>query len=834
MPTICKKFPQSLIIFSVFFALAVLATWPLILNMGTHLPIGTDSLVHYWNGWWSLQAIKSGDLPYFTSYLFHPDGLSMVYHNFAWLQIIAWIIFQPLIGGFTAYNLILILNLALCGFSVFLLVKELVGNRQVAFVSAVIYLAWPHRLTQPSHPNLMSTWAIPLFLFWLTRLVNYRRWQDGLWAGLTLALIGYMRWQLLIGAALVGTIYLLFILPGKVNRRTLVGLALAGGVALVALLPPLFLLANEWRVNPADLFVESDEVTMQTDMLAYLTPASTNPVFGNITQPLYENYYADRGSRYSISPYIGIVPLLLIVAAIWKGPRRQLLPWLVTSLVLILLALGPTLRINGQQFVNFPMPYALAERFVVFRLLREPDRFNIFLALPVAVLSGYGLHQILSSIEKRQRRNLLVLSTVVLILLEYLTIPLTLQPVQTSPIYEQIADEDGDFAIINVPVNPYKSKPSMLAQTVHGRPILQGHSSRYPNDAFTYLESQSWLNAVNQFDEIPPRFEELSWDLNSLANDGFRYIVLQKEQIEPDYLLKWRSYFAINPRYEDDDIVVYPTRLEADRDFSFQAKLLPNFGLLESAISSNCTNPGSEIAVDVAWGSSAPLLSELSVQFALTSSSGSRLLTYDYPISDGSTEEWGDNVVVHRSYTLPLPPDSKPGEYQISASLLQNGQVVGEPVLMADFIIQSNICVLATPPSTTPLNAVFGDAMRLIAYELSHEDEVVDLTLYWRPERRMAEDYKIFVHIFEPATSVPVAQDDAMPRRWTYPTSLWGLNEVIEDTIVISVADILQGEFGIAVGVYDGSTGERLPLVDGSGEEIPDGRLVLPETVFVP
>jgi hypothetical protein len=73
-----------------------------------------------------------------------------------------------------------------------------------------------------------------------------------------------------------------------------------------------------------------------------------------------------------------------------------------------------------------------------------------------------------------------------------------------------------------------------------------------------------------------------------------------------------------------------------------------------------------------------------------------------------------------------------------------------------------------------------------------------------------------------------------MPRRWTYPTSLWGLNEVIEDTIVISVADILQGEYGIAVGVYDGSTGERLPLVDGSGEEIPDGRLVLPETVFVP
>jgi hypothetical protein len=373
----------------------------------------------------------------------------------------------------------------------------------------------------------------------------------------------------------------------------------------------------------------------------------------------------------------------------------------------------------------------------------------------------------------------------------------------------------------------------MFAQTVHGHPILQGHSSRYPDTAYTYLESQSWLSAVNQYDEIPPRAEDLSRNLQALASDGFRYIVLQKEQIKPDYLQKWRSYFSIIPRYEDDEIVVFPTRLDAERDFHYQSNLSPKIGILESTVSSNCYNPGSLMALDVTWGTSAPLQEELSVRFALTSSSGNKHVAHDFPITGGNLEDWRANVVTHRSYNLPLPLDFKPGIYQLSASLIQNGQVVGDNVSIADLMIQPMICKFSTPHNTTPINAVFGDAMRLIAYNLRQEDEAVTLTLHWRPERRMDENYKIFVHIFDPTTSVPIVQDDAMPRQWTYPTSLWGLNEVIEDKIVISVADIPHGEYGAAIGVYDGLTGERLLLIDGSGEEIADGRLILPEQISV-
>jgi hypothetical protein len=45
---------------------------------------------------------------------------------------------------------------------------------------------------------------------------------------------------------------------------------------------------------------------------------------------------------------------------------------------------------------------------------------------------------------------------------------------------------------------------------------------------------------------------------------------------------------------------------------------------------------------------------------------------------------------------------------------------------------------------------------------------------------------------------------------------------------------VLAGDYGIAVGVYDPVTMERLPVIDSAGRPQSDGRLVLPgETIQV-
>jgi hypothetical protein len=132
------------------------------------------------------------------------------------------------------------------------------------------------------------------------------------------------------------------------------------------------------------------------------------------------------------------------------------------------------------------------------------------------------------------------------------------------------------------------------------------------------------------------------------------------------------------------------------------------------------------------------------------------------------------------------------------------------------------------------MNAVFGDELRLLGYRLRQDPDRLMLTLYWHAEQRMETDYKIFVHVFDPKTKVPVAQDDAMPHRWGYPTRFWGPGEMVRDDIPIYLQGAPPGEYGVAVGAYDPQTMERLSVMDASGQRYDDGRLELSgETVEV-
>ncbi len=98
----------------------------------------------------------------------------------------------------------------------------------------------------------------------------------------------------------------------------------------------------------------------------------------------------------------------------------------------------------------------------------------------------------------------------------------------------------------------------------------------------------------------------------------------------------------------------------------------------------------------------------------------------------------------------------------------------------------------------------------------------------------MGINYKFFVHIFDPKTAVPVTQYDAEPRQGAYPTDFWWPGEVVDNRIEIELEGIPVGTYGVAIGVYDGTTGERLLLVDAMGNEVEDGRFILPETIIYP
>jgi hypothetical protein len=86
----------------------------------------------------------------------------------------------------------------------------------------------------------------------------------------------------------------------------------------------------------------------------------------------------------------------------------------------------------------------------------------------------------------------------------------------------------------------------------------------------------------------------------------------------------------------------------------------------------------------------------------------------------------------------------------------------------------------------------------------------------------METSYKVFVHLVDPTTEEIVAQDDAVPRRWTYPTTHWQSSEVVADTVLLSLDAVPPGRYHLRIGCYDPATGERLPVYGKDGEPYPD------------
>jgi 4-amino-4-deoxy-L-arabinose transferase-like glycosyltransferase len=125
-----------------------------------------------------------------------------------------------------------------------------------------------------------------------------------------------------------------------------------------------------------------------------------------------------------------------------------------------------------------------------------------------------------------------------------------------------------------------------------------------------------------------------------------------------------------------------------------------------------------------------------------------------------------------------------------------------------------------TEPSAPPVSeqVSFAQGIRLQGYGLSPQTprpgDTVELDLYWQATATPDVDYTVFIHLLRGEEQVLVA--DGAPLAGDYPTSLWRDGDALVDTHTIPLpADLPPGDYEIAVGLYDPTTGARLPREDG-------------------
>jgi len=136
-----------------------------------------------------------------------------------------------------------------------------------------------------------------------------------------------------------------------------------------------------------------------------------------------------------------------------------------------------------------------------------------------------------------------------------------------------------------------------------------------------------------------------------------------------------------------------------------------------------------------------------------------------------------------------------------------------------------------------PLRARFGEGLHLLGYRLYDSEvesgSIIRLTLRWQAKERIGQDYKVFVHLLDGEGRI-VAQRDSEPVGGSRPTSGWGIGEEIWDNCGIMLPkELPSGEYQLVVGMYDPTSGERLPIYGIDGERLPGDRVLLDEGLTV-
>jgi hypothetical protein len=124
---------------------------------------------------------------------------------------------------------------------------------------------------------------------------------------------------------------------------------------------------------------------------------------------------------------------------------------------------------------------------------------------------------------------------------------------------------------------------------------------------------------------------------------------------------------------------------------------------------------------------------------------------------------------------------------------------------------------------------IFGGAIRLWGYDLQQQVQPggeLGVTLVWRDELSVEEDYRVFVHLMDEDQEL-LGQADGVPVGWTRPTSTWRPGEFLVDHYTIPLApDIPSGVGYLWVGLYHPTENSRLPVLYPAEGQPPDRTLL--------
>ena len=235
-----RIWPTLVSAFAAYSALAVVITFPLVLNLSSRLPkdLG-DPLLVASILWWNAHVMPLTQ-EWWNGFGFFPaTGMMAFSDHFLGASVMAsplqWLGCSPI----TAYNLTFLASFSLCAIAAHALALTLTGRHDAAFVCGLAYGFNPYRVAHIEHLELLLAFGMPAALAALHLYADTRRvkWLVAFTAALTLQVLSASYYAVFF-TVLLGLWTLWFMRPQA--WRAVLAMVAAAGVAALAISPIIF------------------------------------------------------------------------------------------------------------------------------------------------------------------------------------------------------------------------------------------------------------------------------------------------------------------------------------------------------------------------------------------------------------------------------------------------------------------------------------------------------------------------------------------------------------------------------------------------------------------
>jgi hypothetical protein len=456
-----------------------------------------DNFQHAWFLWYFARAVTDLHNPFYTNLIYYPATVNL---SWSTLDPLAGLLALPLslaMGPVAAYNLSLILQLALGAFFARLLCLRICRNELAALIGGMCFGFCPFLMAHAlGHLSLVTVFPIPLFILALDKLLSARDadWKHGVLIGLALFLTALSHYNYTVMCLMLMAVVIIIHLVNegpKLAARTWKAFSWAGATFSLLFSPILGMLLGRSADRPSPRPLDHIE-QYSADVFGFLIPSWNHILLGHFARGL--------NSQLFVAGFEGTVyasPVVLCFAVLGFLKRREIndswgIQAAVIGVLFYFLSLGPALRFFGKQ-TALPGPAALLYHFPSVRFLSAPARFQVITALCLAILCSIGLASLLKSFDKKWQQCAIPTAVAALLLLDLLTLPFPKSsiadpawtPDSTTPPERCVlpaALQKGTIVTFPLIHWPYSMKSTWMQATDQGRyALVDGYLSYTPD-----------------------------------------------------------------------------------------------------------------------------------------------------------------------------------------------------------------------------------------------------------------------------------------------------------------------------------------------------------------